>query len=106
MTRSGSILTALAGTLLLAVVSAAPTPAAGGAPATGGTRTPRADGGHKDTNIRVATYNVEYASKPGALVEDVRRLTDSGVSIIALQEMGGRERRDALRAALVDCDGC
>lgn len=59
-----------------------------------------------DSRTRVVTYNLRHEVPPWAVHRDLRRLARTGVGVIALQEMGGRDRRDAARAALVDCGGC
>lgn len=54
----------------------------------------------------LASYNIRHALSDAVATDDVQRLAESGVDIIALQEMGSRMRRNAVRARLVDCATC
>lgn len=54
----------------------------------------------------LATYNIRHALSDAVAAADLQRLADTGVDVIAMQEMGARTRRDAVRARLVDCDAC
>src|SRR5688572_9075339 len=54
----------------------------------------------------LATYNIRHALSDGVAVADLVRLADTGVDVIAMQEMGARTRRNAVRARLVDCASC
>lgn len=58
------------------------------------------------SSLRIATYNVSAAQPVSSTVEDLRELTKASPDVIALQEMASRERRNAVRAELVDCDTC
>ena len=57
-------------------------------------------------HFSIATYNVQAKLSPRRVVRDLRRLAETGVDVIALQEMGSRERRDAVRRRLLDCRTC
>ncbi len=54
----------------------------------------------------VATYNVHYQSTPAETVSDLTKIAAAGADIIGLQEMGTRDKRDAVREQLVDCSTC
>ncbi|HEX4976761.1 MAG TPA: fibronectin type III domain-containing protein, partial [Nocardioides sp.] len=54
----------------------------------------------------IATYNVHTDVTVAAAQADIAKLVNAGADVIGLQEMGSRERRDAVRAALVDCETC
>lgn len=56
--------------------------------------------------VRIATYNTEAAVPLGDSLADIQKLAADGADIITLQEMGGRARRAAVTAALVDCSMC
>jgi endonuclease/exonuclease/phosphatase family metal-dependent hydrolase len=56
--------------------------------------------------MRVATYNTAAATTVTNALADVQQLAADGADIITLQEMGGRVRRAAVTAALVDCSLC
>lgn len=55
---------------------------------------------------RIASFNTASFLSTRAAVRDIKAVANSPVDILALQEMSSPERRDAVRAALVDCDGC
>lgn len=54
----------------------------------------------------LATYNIRHALSDSVAASDLQRLADTGVDVIAMQEMGARTRRNAVRAKLVDCESC
>lgn len=54
----------------------------------------------------IATYNIRAKLTPRRVVRDLRHLTETGVDIISLQEMGSRVRRDAVRAKILACRTC
>ena len=54
----------------------------------------------------LATYNIRHALSDSVAAADLQRLADTGVDVIAMQEMGARTRRNAVRAQLVDCESC
>ena len=54
----------------------------------------------------LATYNIRHALSDSVAASDLQRLADTGVDVIAMQEMGARTRRNAVRAQLVDCESC
>lgn len=54
----------------------------------------------------LASYNIRHALSDEVASADVQRLAATGADVIGLQEMGSRTRRDAVRAALVDCATC
>ncbi|HET6561112.1 MAG TPA: hypothetical protein VFG72_04500 [Marmoricola sp.] len=54
----------------------------------------------------IATYNIRNALSADVAVADIEKLAAAGADVIATQEMGSRMRRDAVRAAMVDCEGC
>ncbi len=56
--------------------------------------------------VVIATYNVRHGLSDDVAVSDIERLADAGVGVIALQEMGSWDRRQAVRQQLVDCDLC
>jgi hypothetical protein len=56
--------------------------------------------------VVIATYNIRHALSNAVVVSDLERLSDAGVGVIGLQEMGSRDRRDAVREQLVDCGSC
>jgi endonuclease/exonuclease/phosphatase (EEP) superfamily protein YafD len=56
--------------------------------------------------IKIATYNVETTLTPQQALSDIQKLASTGVDVIALQEMGSRERRDFIRAQFIDCSTC
>lgn len=56
--------------------------------------------------VKIATLNVHSALSPTQALSDISRLVGTGADVISLQEMGGRQRRDYVRAMLVDCDTC
>ena len=58
------------------------------------------------TTFSIATYNIRNALSSSTAVADVQRLAAAGADVIATQEMGSRMRRDAVRAAMIDCEGC
>ena len=78
---------------------AAPRPRRDGTPA------PRA-GAATARPFVIATYNIRHALSDAVATADVQRLAATGVDVIALQEMGSRMRRNAVRAQLVDCATC
>ena len=85
-----------------AVVMSASTPALaapGPAPST-------REGATGPSSFVLASYNIRHALSDAVATDDVERLARSGADIIALQEMGSRMRRNAVRARLVDCDTC
>jgi exonuclease III len=77
----------------LAATGTAPAPGAG-----------RAASGRSD--FVLATYNIRHALSDSVAAADLQRLADTGVDVIAMQEMGARTRRNAVRAQLVDCESC
>jgi endonuclease/exonuclease/phosphatase family metal-dependent hydrolase len=86
----------ICGALVLAsgtagLAAPAPAPRAGAAPA---------------SSFVIATYNIRHALSDAVATADVQRLAATGVDVIALQEMGSRMRRNAVRAQLVDCATC
>lgn len=60
----------------------------------------------ESANLRIATYNVHSGLSVSTAVADLTKLAGTGADVIGLQEMGGRARRDAVRAQLVDCETC
>jgi Fibronectin type III domain len=87
-----------------AVVLSGGTPglaATGTAPALGA-----ATEGSGPSGFVLATYNIRHALSDSVAASDLQRLADTGVDVIAMQEMGARTRRDAVRARLVDCESC
>ncbi len=66
---------------------------------------PRA-GAATASSFVIATYNIRHALSDAVATADVTRLAATGVDVIALQEMGSRMRRNAVRAQLVDCATC
>jgi len=56
--------------------------------------------------VKIATLNVHSALSMDQALSDISRLASTGADVISLQEMGGRKRRDYVRAMLVDCDTC
>lgn len=75
--------------------------ATGTAPARAG-----ATGTAAPASFVLASYNIRHALSDEVATADVERLAATGVDVIALQEMGSRMRRDAVRARLVDCATC
>lgn len=61
---------------------------------------------HHVVNVQVATYNIRHALSDGVAAKDVERLTATGVDVVGLQEMASRKRRNAVMAAVRDCDTC
>ncbi len=65
---------------------------------------------HKRTTysagIDLASYNIRHALSISTATADVVKLVDSGADVIGLQEMASRKRRNAVAAAVQDCDGC
>jgi endonuclease/exonuclease/phosphatase family metal-dependent hydrolase len=74
-------------------------------PATSATQASQTDR-WSPSRIRVVTYNLQYDLPPRVVRSDLRALASTGVAVIALQEMGGANRRAAARSALVDCARC
>jgi endonuclease/exonuclease/phosphatase (EEP) superfamily protein YafD len=56
--------------------------------------------------VRITTYNTAAATSVADALSDIKKLAAQGADIITLQEMGGRVRRAAVSAALVDCSMC
>jgi endonuclease/exonuclease/phosphatase family metal-dependent hydrolase len=54
----------------------------------------------------VASYNAQFKSTPAETVSDLTKMAAAGADIIGLQEMGARDKRDAVRAQFVDCSTC
>jgi endonuclease/exonuclease/phosphatase family metal-dependent hydrolase len=96
------------GTVLALAISGSGSAAAGsGSGANGGSN----DGNStpqewSPSRTRIVTYNTSFDVPPRGVRSDLRHLAQTGVGIIALQEMGGRNRRAAARDALVDCASC
>ncbi|HEX4976343.1 MAG TPA: hypothetical protein VFV40_00620, partial [Nocardioides sp.] len=49
------------------------------------------------TPLWIATYNVHTDVTVAAAQADIAKLVNAGADVIGLQEMGSRERRDAVR---------
>ena len=75
-------------------------------PRRAGHRTAPAGAGAGPSEFVIATYNIRHALSDAVATADVTRLAATGVDVIALQEMGARMRRNAVRAQLVDCATC
>lgn len=58
------------------------------------------------SSVRIATFNTGAGLSTDRAVSDINRLAGRGPHVIALQEMGSPSRREAVRAALVDCSNC
>lgn len=58
------------------------------------------------STFSIATYNIRNKIAPEVAVADLQELAASGADIIGTQEMGSRKRRDAIQAAMVDCEQC
>lgn len=58
------------------------------------------------SSLTLASYNIRHALSDGVASADVARLTATGVDVIGLQEMSSRTRRNAVLAAVQDCDTC
>ncbi len=58
------------------------------------------------TRIDLVTYNIRHALSNSAASNDVVGLAAGGADVIGLQEMASRKRRDAVMAAVQDCDTC
>ncbi len=82
----------------------------GGAPGLAATGTAPALGANTEvsgpSDFVLATYNIRHALSDSVAAADLQRLADTGVDVIAMQEMGARTRRNAVRAQLVDCESC
>lgn len=59
------------------------------------------------SSLRVVTYNVSADVRIRRTVSDLQSIIDNQApDVIALQEMSSWDRRQAVRAAFVDCEGC
>lgn len=58
------------------------------------------------SSVSLATMNIRHALSDSAARADVVKLAGTGVDVIGLQEMASRKRRDAVMAAVQDCDDC
>ena len=58
------------------------------------------------SSLRIASYNVSAGVRVSRTVRDLREIAALEPDVIALQEMASWKRRQAVRAALVDCDTC
>jgi len=56
-------------------------------------------------SVVVATYNLRHALSVNAVVGDLKALADTGVDVMGLQEMGGRDREAAVAEQLA-CSSC
>ena len=56
--------------------------------------------------VRIASFNTAAFLGVKKAVADVQRVAQTGADVIALQEMSSFDRRQAVRAALVDCATC
>ncbi len=56
--------------------------------------------------FRVASYNIRMTVSPEDAVSDLQALVADGVDVMTLQEMASPERRQAVRAALLECETC
>lgn len=60
----------------------------------------------EDSTFSVATYNIRHALSDSVAVADIEKLADAGADVISLQEMGSAQRRDAVRARMINCVTC
>ncbi len=58
------------------------------------------------SSLRIATYNVSAGARIRETVRDLRAITQEAPDVVSLQEMASWDRRQAVRAAFVDCDTC
>ena len=97
--RMGALVGALAGSLAL---GALPLGAAALSPANAA----KAQRTTYYSSVALATLNIRHALSTSAARADVVKLAATGVDVIGLQEMASRKRRDAVMAAVQNCDGC
>lgn len=86
--------------------SAAPTAEAPAAPTA---EAPAAQAGKvpgKTSTLTITTYNVSFEVRVKKTVRDLKQIAQAKPDVIALQEMSSWKRREAVRKAMVDCDGC
>ncbi len=57
-------------------------------------------------SFRVATLNIRHGLSDADAVSDVVKLSNAGADLVGLQEMGSAQRRNAVRARVVDCATC
>lgn len=57
-------------------------------------------------SVTLASYNIRHALSDEVATADVTRLAATGADVIGLQEMSSRTRRNAVLAAVQDCDTC
>lgn len=98
--RKTRVLRGVVTAISLALVLATPTLAVDSAQAK------KAKGEPITSTLRVVTYNVSADVSVRKTVRDLEQITSEAPDVIALQEMSSWKRRQAVRAAYVDCETC